>query len=562
MDRESRRLLETYRRNEAGPIENTLVDDWMAGEFDRGELLRRASIFGVSIPVVGLLLEAVREPAPAFAVPARAGAGGRLRMAIIPPPAGAIEPHTLADQGGEETCGIPGEFLARVRNSGKLVPELATSWKPNHDATVWTFKLRRNVKFQSGQTMTADDVVTTWKRLTSKSSQALSAVGSYLHPSGVRKVDDLTVAFHLNQPVSNFPFLVSSSTYQAIILPADYKLGTFASKPQTTGALMLTAYTPGVSAKYDRFTGWWGGHTPLDGVDVTYFSAAAAADAALLGNQIDLINQIQVATDRPLFKNSKVQIFKARGATHREVVMRVDLHNPLHDHRVRQAIAYTLDRPAIVKTLFNGLADIGNDSPFAPIYGLARSVPQRKKDIRKARQLMAAAGHHKGFKLTLTTEQTGEIPELAQIIQRSVTAIGIDMKLTILSSTSYFAGSQTGPPAGWGDTPWLNAPMNITDWGARAVPNVYLTSAIGTKGVWNAAHYSNKRFDALVKSYLASPSFDDQNKAATKMQEILLHDTPVIFPYFYDFIAAGSKSLRNYAPDSLGPDYLSKTSLA
>jgi peptide/nickel transport system substrate-binding protein len=175
---------------------------------------------------------------------------------------------------------------------------------------------------------------------------------------------------------------------------------------------------------------------------------------------------------------------------------------------------------------------------------------------------MAAAGQQKGFHITLTTEMTGEIPELAQIIQRSVRAIGIDMKLTIESSTAYFAGSQTGPPKGWGNTPWLNAPINITDWGARAVPNIYLVSALGTKGVWDAAHYSNRQFDALVKAYLASPSFNDQNKAATKMEEILLHDTPVIFPYFYDFIAAGSKSLRNYAPDSLGPDYLSKTSLA
>ena len=69
--------------------------------------------------------------------------------------------------------------------------------------------------------MTADDVVATWKRLASPGSQALSAVGTYLHPGGVQKVDDMTVAFHLNQPVSNFPYLVSSTTYQAIILPAE-----------------------------------------------------------------------------------------------------------------------------------------------------------------------------------------------------------------------------------------------------------------------------------------------------------------------------------------------------
>ena len=84
----------------------------------------------------------------------------------------------------------------------------------------------------------------------------------------------MTVAFHLNQPVSNFPYLVSSTTYQAIILPANYQLGTFTSKPQATGAFMLTNYIPGVGATYQRFAGWWGGTAPLAGVDVTYYTAA------------------------------------------------------------------------------------------------------------------------------------------------------------------------------------------------------------------------------------------------------------------------------------------------
>src|SRR4029077_630058 len=121
--------------------------------------------------------------------------------------------------------------------------------------------------------------------------------------------------------------------------------------------------------------------------------------------------------------------FSAHGATHREVAMRVDLHNPLRDYRVRQAIMTTLARPAIIKTLFNNLADVGNDSPFAPVYpSTDKSVPQRHKDIKKAKQLMAAAGYAKGFSITLTTETTGEIPQIAQILQRSVKAIGINMK--------------------------------------------------------------------------------------------------------------------------------------
>ncbi|HEY1369635.1 MAG TPA: ABC transporter substrate-binding protein [Gaiellaceae bacterium] len=563
MDRETRRWLEGYRRDEAGPIENALIDDLASGELDRAEFLQRASVIGLSATTIGAALGVFGHAPLARAATGAVKVGGRIKVAIIPPPAHGLDPHTYMDQGSLETGGIAGEFLTRATQSLKLLPELATSWTPNKNASMWTFKLRPNVKFQNGKTMDADDVVATFKRLVGDpSSQALSAFKGVLGPDGVTKVDNLTVQFKLDAPTASFPYLTSSTTYQAIVLPADYKLGTFEKEPQTTGAFKLTQYTPGVGAKYDRFTGWWGGHAPLDGIDVTYYSDDAATSAALLGKQVDLIGQIQFATGRPLFGNPNVQIFATRGATHREVPMRVDLQNPLKDWRVRQAIALTLDRPAIVKTLFDNRADLGNDSPFAPVYPSTAKVPQRHKDLRKAKQLMEAAGVGKGFSIQLVTEQTGEIPQLAQIIQRSVRAIGIKMSLKILTSTAYFAGTQTGPPTGWGNTPWLNAPMNITDWGHRAVPNVYLVSALQTKGVWNAAHYANKAFDRASKSYVGAIALKDQQKYAKQLETILLHDTPVIFPYFYNYLAAGSKSVKGYQADALGQVYLSKTSLA
>src|SRR5581483_12028876 len=438
MDREMRREFEHYRRTGAGPVENTVIDDLLAGECDRREFIRRGTVFGLSASVIGGALLAAGEAPLAFARPTRARVGGRVRAGIIPPPTGAIEPHLFADQGGLEVGSICGEHLTRASVHLTIKPELATKWTPNQDASSWTVDLRPNVKFQTGQPMTADDVVTTYKRLVDpkSGSQALSAFKGVLSPAGVRKVNSLRVAFHLDNPTASFPYLLSSTTYQAIVLPANYQLGTFTKTPQTTGAFMLTSYTPGVGAKYDRYDGWWGGHAALDGVDVTFYSAAAAADAALLGGNIDFIGQIQLASDRPLFGNPKVQIFSGPGATHRQVPMRVDLDNPLKDWRVRQAIALTLDRPAIVKTLFKQYAVPGNDSPFAPVYPSTAPVPQRHKDIRKAKELMSAAGYAKGFKITLTTEQTGEIPQLAQIIKQSVRAIGIDMKLEILTRRS------------------------------------------------------------------------------------------------------------------------------
>jgi peptide/nickel transport system substrate-binding protein len=563
VDRERRRRFEEYRKNEIGPVENTLLDEFADGEMDRAEFVKRASIVGLSVGATAAALEAFGHAPAAWGAREKVKAGGRLRVGIIPPPVGSLDPWTYLDQGGLETGSITGEFLVRATRTLKLIPEIAISWKPNANATVWTYKLRPGMKFQNGQPLTADDVVATYKTLTGDpKSQALSAFKGVLSPGGVVKVDSETVAFHLDAPTASFPYLTSSTTYQAIVLPANIQPGDFQKGGFATGAFTLASYTPGVGAKYNRNPGWWAGHANLDGVDVTYYTTPAAVDAALLGGQIDLIGQIQLATDRPLFGNGNVQLFTAKGSTHREICMRVDLPNPFKHWQVRQALALTLDRPAIVKTLFKGLSDLGNDSPWAPAFPSTYPLPQRNKNLRMAKQLMAAAGFRKGFSITLTTETTGEIPQLAQILKASAKAIGINLNLQILTSTAYFAGSQSGPPKGWGNTPWLNAPINITDWGGRAVPNVFLTAAFESKGIWNAPHYSNKKFDAAAKSYIGALSLKDQRKFAKIGETILLHDTPTIIPYFYYYIAAGSKKVKGYQANAQGTIYVSHTSLA
>jgi len=563
MDRHTRRQFEEYRRSTAGDVENTLIDELIDGEMDRSQFIRRGSVFGLSLTTLGAALAAASDAPLAFARPTSAKVGGRLRVGCIPPPAHGLDPHTYADTGSLVTGNIAGEMLNRTTDTGTLVPELATSWKSNPQATVWTYTLRRGVKFQNGQEMTADDVVTTFKRLvdSNSGSQALSAYKGVLSPAGVEKVDTYTVAFHLDAPTGGFPFLTSSTTYQAIILPANYQLGTFEKTPQATGAFKLTAYTPGVGATFERFDGWWGGKAPLDGVDLKYFSDDAAVVSALLGNQIDLINEVHVSTGRALFDNPNVKVISAKGATHRLVPMLTDAP-PFTDYRVRQAVALTLDREAIRTRLFKGLASLGNDSPFAPVFQSSIALPQRHKDIAKAKQLMAAAGKSKGFSTSLTTYKAFELPALAQIIQSSVKAIGIKLSLKILTATAYYAGSQLGPPKGWGTTPWLNTPMNITDWGGRAIPNVYLTSSLKSKGVWNASHYASKKFDSLANSYIASISLKDQRKYAGQIETLLLHDTPAIYPYFYYQLGGVAKKVQNYHADPQGLVYLSHVSLA
>ena len=160
------------------------------------------------------------------------------------------------------------------------------------------------------------------------------------------------------------------------------------------------------------------------------------------------------------------------------------------------------------------------------------------------------------------TYQTAELPSLAQIVKQGAKSIGGNIELKILTGTQYYDGT----PA---TTPWLNEPMTITDWGHRGVPNVLLNASLTSKaiptkaaGTWNAAHFKNKKYDSLVKQFGATPSLADQRKIAKQIQLLLLDQTPVIFPYFYNSFNAGSKRVTGFQVDQLGSIYLSKTSLA
>jgi peptide/nickel transport system substrate-binding protein len=81
---------------------------------------------------------------------------------------------------------------------------------------------------------------------------------------------------------------------------------------------------------------------------------------------------------------------------------------------------------------------------------------------------------------------------------------------------------------------------------------VLLTSAFRTGGIWNASHYSNKALDKLIDAFTATPDLGTQRSLAAKIDKILLADTPVILPYFYNYLAAGTKALKGYTANAQG----------
>ena len=554
-------------RQGRGEIANHVIDEFTVGRLSRRDFIRRASVVGISAPLLGSILAACSNSSltEIFGASSTSGptapsasAGAVIKAGILTP-IGPINPLTVNDLGGLDMLAQTGEYLCLTNQQLRLTPVLASSWSSNSTGDVWTFNIREGVKFHDGRPLTAADVVYTYRLQTNakNASNALSALGGVLTPEGVQKVDDFTVAFHLEAPNGNFPYLTSSDNYNMIILPDGYDPGKWQSSFLGTGPFVMKSYTPKVSASFTRNEQYWGPKALPAATEFTFYESQTPSILALTSGSIDVLGQFTVAGGEQLLApGAPYTISRLKSSAHRELSMRCD-QAPFTDPRVRQAIALTLNRPAIVTALFKGFADIGDDNPFAPVFPATNTgVPQRTQDLSQAKSLLSAAGYPNGFSAELVTENFLELPDYARTVAASAKRIGVNIKLKVESPTAYYG------QATFGKSDWLDSTMSLVDYGHRSVPNIFLSAPLETintttgAGAWNAAHFSNSQYNKLVAQYIATIDLSTQKTIAGQIEKLLLEQTPIIYAYFYDFLAATAHNVTGVYPTAIGHLFL------
>ena len=349
-----------------------------------------------------------------------------------------------------------------------------------------------------------------------------------LTPAGVVKVDDYTVAFHLEAPNGNFPYLVSSDNYNMIIIPNNYSPASWQSSFLGTGPFVLGSYTPKVGATFTRNESYWGTKALPSQTQFTFYDTQSPSILALTGGTIDVLGQFSVTGGEALLSGS-YNVIKLKSSAHRELSMRND-QAPFTDPRVRQAIALTLNRPQIVTALFKG-------SPTSAT--TARSRPSSRPPTPASRSACRTSarpsrcwrrpGTPMGSAPQLVTENIQEIPELRPDRGAVRGAIGVKINLKVEAQSEYYG------KATFGNSDWLDATMSLVDYGHRGVPNVFLGAPLETTnaktgtGSWNAAHFNNSQYDKLVAQYVAAPDLSTQRSLAGQIETLLLAETPIIY---------------------------------
>jgi len=461
-----------------------------------------------------------------------------------------------------------GEWLTWQLPNGKLEPRIAESWTSSADAKQWVFKIRKGVKFNDGTPLTVDDIVYTYtsifdKTLTKGISRSKGNYDNILDAKGVVKVDANTIQFNLLQANGNFPYFVSSACYGMCIIKKDAFGGAGWEKTMiSAGPWKMVSHVNTETTMYTKNPYYWDPkfNPGFDNVEFVQFVSAATALPQLKTGKIDFIGGMEAADALALDK-AKFQVSSLpAGAGFAHVHMRTNF-GPFQDKRIRQAAALTIDRPGYVKGIMKGIGGIvGNDSVMDPYVTADKSVPQRKQDLAKAKELMKAAGVPNGFTVNLSTWARDDINKYAKLIKTSFAKIGIKVNLVIDGSDGgsavYYTydpyPSKPGKVNQFENFSWLASNLGIVDWAGRGVPDQYLMREWRSTGDWSGAMLDSRVMDAAIDEYLQALTPAAKKKASKKIQEASLDETPYILAYTSNLISAGRKNLTGMVVNGMG----------
>lgn len=471
-----------------------------------------------------------------------------------------MDPHALALLYHSRIAFQVHDCLVGRDEQFRLEPALAESWQAT-GPTSWRFKLRPGVKFHDGSPFTADDAVFSIERALGQTSQrAFSLKGL----QSVKKVDELTIDFHLATPDAVWPeklWLVAMMSKAWAQKHGVEKAQDFNGKQEThavrnamgTGPYRLEAYQPDVKLVLKRHAGYWGAADKRMGnveqVSFVAIKSDATRLAALASGEIDLVLDPPFQDVGRLKSEGKLRVESITdiGTQYftfdqaRDELLHGDVkdRNPFKDKRVRQAIAHALNVELIVQKVLRGQATPTGSFISPLVDGYVADIDKRiPYDPAKARALLAQAGYPKGFGVTLDCVNVAYREAVCQAATAMLNQVGIRASLRASPTNQFFPklsqASASFVEFGWTPAidPWatLNALFRTWD-GAGA-------------GTFNAGRYSNPKLDELIDSVRTEPDLTKRRARVGVALRMISDELPYIPLYRRSLNWAMAKSVK------------------
>jgi peptide/nickel transport system substrate-binding protein len=357
--------------------------------------------------------------------------------------------------------------------------------------------------------------------------------------AATRLIDDFTVEVRLARPSGAllaqlcFLYVVSERTLSEMTPEAH------AANPVGTGPFIFRNWFRGDRLEFDTNKDYWGQVAPFDNLIMRVISESSSRAIEVETGGVDIALDIIASDVEILGRVREVNIL--RGPSYSNVFVGFNcMAYPFENNiLLRQAISYAIDKDAVVQAVWSGLGSAAA-SPISPaIWGYYPNVQRYNRNLDRARTLLAQAGYPQGLEITLTTSDTQERLQIAEILQHQVGQIGVTMRVETLENATYLQRIIN-----------RTTQMFILGWTTitgDADYGLFETFTTGRPSWANTAGYSNQRVDDLLTIGRISSDPTVRLEAYAEAQRIIVSEAPWIFLYNREEVAAVRSDITNLA---------------
>jgi peptide/nickel transport system substrate-binding protein len=508
-----------------------LESELKAGRISRREFMQAASLLGLAAVAPGVLNTAQAAPKK----------GGRLRVGSgHGSTTDSLDPATWENNYTQFQAYTIHNHLTEVLPSGALGPEVAESWEASADAKTWTFKLRQDVEFHNGKTLEASDVIASLNhhRGEDTKSGAKAVVGSV---TDMKADGKNVVVVTLSEGNADFPFVLND--YHLAIVPgnADGKID--ATAGIGCGAYSLKSFEPGVRSEFKKHANHYRdeyGH--FDEGEMLSIGDVTARTNALITEEVDLIDRLDIKTLHLLKRNKNVKIMETSGTAHYSVPMRTDVP-PFDNNDVRLALKYAVDRDALLQTVLRGHGAVGNDHPISTANRYHNpDIPQKTFDPDKVKFHLNKAGVKK-LKVDLSAADAafaGAV-DAGVLYKEHAGKIGIEINVV------------REPNDGYWSSVWMNKPWSFCYWGGRPTEDWMFSTAYSSGAKWNDTFWEHEKFNQLLVAARSELDEAKRREMYGEMQRIVSDEGGVVIPMFNNYLFASNNRVGQ--PDVLATNW-------
>lgn len=457
--------------------------------------------------------------------------GGILNAAISGEP-DQLDPAKTSSYNSFEVLENVYDTLVEPDENLQMQPSLATRWTTSKNQLVWTFTLRKGVEFSDGTPLTSKDVVYSFDRII---DQKLNSSYKFTTVKSITAPDATTVVVKLKQPTPNLLSNLGGFKGLGIVEKQNVTDGKIKTDPIGSGPFMVQSYTEGSSIKLVRNPHYWGTKPAIAGVTYTFVKDPTVALQDLQSGQVQWTDNLPPQQVSSLESGSDSGIVvKSAPSTDYWYIALNEARKPYDDVRVRQAIAYAIDRDAITKAATYGNATVNQTAIPKGSYWYDDYAPY-SYDPDKAKSLLAQAGVKN---LTMDLMVTSEYPatvSAAQVIAAELKNVGITVKIRTLDFAQWL------DEEGKGDFDSF-----MLGWLANLDPDEYYYAQQHSGATFNFQKFSNPTVDRLLDAARVETDKAERKQLYDKAVKIIVDQASYIYLYNPDVVQGWSSKLQGY----------------